>query len=256
MAIDQMESDEAVAAKEACVTGGGAGDSPRASALPLIAGFDIAGWNRQAEATGGDFFEFHQVSGERLAIVVADVCGRGAAAATVADECRAALHATYELTGEPAQVAERVNRQFFTGRTPDRFVTAFIGLLDRSEFQLSYLSAGHGPNWFYSSAQGCLRELETHGYPLALVADETFKPPSVVRFEPGDFVAIMTDGFFEWIDGNGDCFGIERVCAQILRDRDRTAAEIIAGLYQTLLSFAGGVPQADDLTAVVIKRLV
>jgi sigma-B regulation protein RsbU (phosphoserine phosphatase) len=256
MAIDRMGSDEAEASEEACVEDRRIGDPSRFGLVPVISGFDIAGWNQQAEATGGDFFEFQEVSGGCLAITVADVCGRGAAAAVVADQCRAALRETFELTGEPARVAERVNRQLFAGRTPERFVTAFFGLLDRNEARLRYISAGHGPNWFYSRAQGCLRELEIHGYPLALVVEESFETPGVVPFEPGDFVAIVTDGFFEWIDLNGECFGTDRICAQLLRDRDRTAAEIIAGMHRELLAFTRGVPQADDLTAVVIKRVV
>ena len=188
-------------------------------------------------------------------MTVADVCGRGAGAAAVADECRAALHEAFEWTKEPARVAERVNRRLFAGRPPERFVTAFFGLLDLNEHRLSYISAGHGPTWFYSRALNSLRELEVHGYPLALIVEESFDVAGMTLFDPGDFVAIVTDGFFEWIDIHGDCFGTERLCAQILRDRDRSAADIIGGLRGALLAFANGVPQRDDLTAVVIKRV-
>ncbi|SIO18875.1 Stage II sporulation protein E (SpoIIE) [Singulisphaera sp. GP187] len=223
--------------------------------MPTITGFDIAGWNQQAEATGGDFFEFQEVSRGCLAVTVADVCGRGAGAAAVADECRAAVHEAFESIGEPARVAERVNRRLFAGRPPERFVTAFFGLLDLNAHQLNYISAGHGPTWFYSSALNSLRELEVHGYPLALMIEESFDVAGMTQFAPGDFVAIVTDGFFEWLDLQGECFGTQRLCAQILRDRDRSAAEIISGLRTALLSFANGVPQRDDLTAVVIKRV-
>ncbi|WP_406693595.1 PP2C family protein-serine/threonine phosphatase [Singulisphaera sp. Ch08] len=223
--------------------------------MPAITGFDIAGWNQQAEATGGDFFEFQEVSKGCLAVTVADVCGRGAGAAAVADECRIALHEAFEVTEEPARVAERVNRRLFAGRPPERFVTAFFGLLDHNEHRLSYISAGHGPTWFYSRELNSLRELEVHGYPLALMLEESFDEGDLVVFAPGDFVAIVTDGFFEWADSHGECFGTQRLCAQILHDRDRSAAEIIGGLRNAILRFASGVPQRDDLTAVVIKRV-
>lgn len=251
-----MGSDEAATSEEACVEDRRIGDPSRFGLVPVVSGFDIAGWNQQAGATGGDFFEFQEVSGGCLAVTVADVCGRGPAAAAVVDQCRAALREACELDEEPARVAERVNRRLFAGQTPERFVTAFFGRLDRNACRLSYISAGHGPNWFYSRAQGWLRELEVHGYPLGLVVEEAFGMPSLVTFDPGDFAAIVTDGFFEWIDLNGECFGTERLCAQLLRDRDRTSAEIIAGIYHEVLAFATGVPQADDLTAVVIKRVV
>ncbi len=143
----------------------------------------------------------------------------------------------------------------FDGRPPERFVTAFFGLLELNEHRLRYTSAGHGPTWFYSRASNNLAELEVHGYPLALEADESFDVAGTTQFAPGDFVVIVTDGFFEWLDTHGECFGTQRLCAQLLRDRDRSAAEIIGGLRDTLLSFANGSPQGDDLTAVVIKRV-
>lgn len=248
MAPDRIGPDEVD------VTDGRILDPLRAALGPALAGFDIVGWNRQAEATGGDFFEFQEVSGGCLAITVADVCGRGAGAAAVVDECRAALHASIEATEEPAQVAERVNRLLCTGTTAERFVTAFFGRLDHQGNRLCYLSAGHGPVWFYSQEQGRLSELEVHGYPLALEAEERFAPPGVVSFAPGDFVVVVTDGFYEWVGAQGESFGTARVCAQILQDRDRSASEIIGGLHRALLDFAAGAPQVDDLTAVVIKR--
>lgn len=223
--------------------------------VPTIAGFDIAGWNQQADATGGDFFEFLEVSRGCLAVTVADVCGRGAGAAAVADECRAALHEAFAWTREPARVAERVNRRLFAGRPPERFVTAFFGLLELNEHRLRYISAGHGPTWFYSRASDSLRELEVHGYPLALMVDESFDSAGTTLFDPGDFAVIVTDGFFEESDGHGDCFGTQRLCDQIRRDRDRSASDIIVGLRNALLRFVNGVPQRDDLTAVVIKRI-
>src|SRR4051794_15829085 len=123
MPIDRMGSDKGETSAETCVEDRRIGDPLRFGMEPVIAGFDIAGWNQQAEATGGDFFEFREVSRGCLAITVADVCGRGAAAAAVVDQCRAALHETFGLTEEPARVAERVNRCLFADRTPERFVT-------------------------------------------------------------------------------------------------------------------------------------
>ena len=78
--------------------------------------------------------------------------------------------------------------------------------------------------------------------------------PRHVRFEPGDTLALITDGFFEWLDGEGVMFGLDRVEASIRHRRQGTPAEIIAGLHDDVLRFCGGTEQADDLTAVVVKR--
>ncbi len=81
-----------------------------------------------------------------------------------------------------------------------------------------------------------------------------FSPPWDVAFAPGDFLAIVTDGFFEWTDPRGHCFGVERLRDRIWRSRDRPAGAIIRDLHQAVLAFSGGTPQPDDLTAVIIKR--
>jgi len=203
---------------------------------------------------GGDFFEFQELP-VGLAVTVADACGRGASAAAVAEECRLAVRRALGEVGEPALVAEHVNQRMVTDPPSELFVTAFFGLIDRSEPRLHYVSAGHGPTWHYSAAREQLQELNVQRYPLGLSLDGCFDRPGVVHFEPGDFVVVVTDGFFEWIDGQEQCFGVERLCSEILRHRARDASDLIDCLHRELLSFAGRNPQCDDLTAVVIKRI-
>jgi phosphoserine phosphatase len=71
---------------------------------------------------------------------------------------------------------------------------------------------------------------------------------------PGDIVVLLTDGFVEWENSSGEQFGAERLSAIIRQFSDREPEVIIAELYDSVLKFAGGTPQQDDLTAVLIKR--
>jgi len=73
-------------------------------------------------------------------------------------------------------------------------------------------------------------------------------------FASGDLLVLATDGFFEWANAGEELFGSERLENSIRTNRDKPAAEIISTLYQDVLRFAGGTKQADDLTAIVIKR--
>jgi sigma-B regulation protein RsbU (phosphoserine phosphatase) len=168
---------------------------------------------------------------------------------------RAFLRATLIQTDEPSRVITQVNQLLCHDHLEDRFVTAFFGILRRGEHQLDYVSAGQGPVLYYSHARGELEELEIQGFPLGLSPDLSFGPPATVSFGPGDFLALITDGFFEWFNPHGECFGIDRMKAQVVRDRDRSAADIIRHLHAKVLEFAEGSPQPDDLTAVIIKRL-
>jgi phosphoserine phosphatase len=223
---------------------------------PTLEGYDIAGWYQPADETGGDFFDFPERGPGRLGVAIGDVSGHGVGPALVVASCRAFLRATLVQSDEPSRVITQVNQLLCHDQLEDRFVTAFFGMLGRDAHQLDYVSAGQGPILFYSHAQDRISELEIQGFPLGLSLDLSFGPPESVKFAPGDFLAVITDGFFEWFNGHGECFGIERMKVQIARDHDRPAAEIIRQLHSTVLDFADGSPQPDDLTAVVIKRLV
>jgi len=77
--------------------------------------------------------------------------------------------------------------------------------------------------------------------------------PVVLNFTPGDLLVLTTDGFFEWEDSNNEQFGVKRLEDAVRASKELPPAEIIATLYRTVLEFAGGTKQSDDLTAVVIK---
>jgi phosphoserine phosphatase len=220
---------------------------------PLVEGFDIAGWNQPADATGGDFFDFQERPGGNLAVTVADVSGHGIGPALVVAECRAFLIATLQQIDEPLSVVTQVNRVICDNVPDDRFVTMFFGLLQPRASRLEYVSAGHGPVFFYSRAAGRFRELRVQGCPLG-VTRRNYAAPGVVAFEPGDFLAIVTDGFFEWTNARREPFGTDRLLDRIHRDRDLPAAAMIQSLYRAVRDFAGDVPQLDDVSAVVIKK--
>jgi phosphoserine phosphatase len=223
---------------------------------PAVVGYDIAGWYLPAEETGGDFFDFQEPGPDGLAVAVGDVSGHGFGPALVAASCRAYLRAILTHTNEPAQVVTQVNQLLCKDQLDDRFVTAFVGVLRRAGHRLDYVSAGQGPILFFSRAIARVDELVIQGYPLGLAPALSFGPPVGVEFAAGDFLALVTDGFFEWFNSEGECFGIERTKIELARNSDQSASEIIRRLHASVLAFVGQSPQPDDLTAVVIKRVV
>ena len=222
---------------------------------PSVPGFEVAGWTLPADETGGDFYDFQDRPSGHLAIAVADVSGHGVGPAMVAAECRAFLRATLLHAEDPGVVIPQINRLLCESLPEDRFVTAFVGLLHGEEHRLAYVSAGHGPLLFFTRATAEFRELPIQGFPLGLSVEHGFGAPNSLEFAPGDFLAIITDGFFEWLGPDGECYGIDRLQNQLREFADRPAAEIIQGLYQAVQTFARGCPQLDDLAAVVIKRV-
>ena len=94
------------------------------------------------------------------------------------------------------------------------------------------------------------------GVPLGLMADFGYEPAVEHPRAPGDVLVLLTDGFFEWARADGELFGEERVNDLIRRHHDRPATELIEILYRAVLDFSAGTPQYDDLTAVIVRRLV
>jgi phosphoserine phosphatase len=221
---------------------------------PSVPGFDIAGWNRPADETGGDFFDFLPLEGGRLAVAIADATGHGIGPALVSVEARALLRAVAGGAAGLEASVNAVHRLLCLDLPENRFVTAFCGVLDPTSAVLDYLSAGQGPILLYEAATAAVRELPVQGLPLAFYPEASYEGVVGVALAPGDAVVLVTDGFYEWADAHGEAFGDERVRDIVRRLHDRPAAEIIAAIYRAVVDFAGGTRQADDLTAVIVRR--
>lgn len=222
---------------------------------PQVPGYDISGWNKPADSTGGDCYDFIPLEDGGLGILLADVTGHGIGPALIAAECRALVRALASVISDPAAILVRANRVLNEDLSSGRFVTTFFGVLDPVDHVLRYLSAGHGPLLHYDVDRGRCEELSATTYPLGIVPEIESTPGKPIKMKPGDMMVLITDGFFEWADPDGEQFSIARVSALVHEHRDRPAAQIIKALHEAVTTFGRGTPQADDLTAVIVKRI-
>lgn len=222
---------------------------------PDLPGWDVAGWTRPADETGGDCFDWLRLPDGALALLIGDATGHGIGPALISAEARALVRATVTQSRDLARLVPHVNDLLGEDLREGTFVTAFIGLLDPAGGRIDYSSAGHGPILEFDAATGTVTEHPTHGTPLGMFPGMEYDPPSRIDLEPGDMLLLFTDGFFEWARPDGEQFGAERLAEVVRRLRDRPAAEIIAAVDAAVRAFAAGTPQADDCTAVVVKRL-
>src|SRR5262249_16226502 len=136
---------------------------------PKVPGYDIAGWNRPTDETGGDFYDFQLLGSGTLAVTIADVTGHGVGPPPPPAPLPALLRASLSLTQNLERVVALVNDLLNTDLPDDRFVTAFVGLLEPSEHEFTYISAGHGPLFHFVSATNEIHELPTSGLPLGVL---------------------------------------------------------------------------------------
>ncbi len=218
---------------------------------PQLTGYEIAGWNRCADETGGDCYDFVALPDGRRALLLADASGHGIGAALVMTQCRALLRALLSVTGDLALLATRVNDLLVQDLTDGRFVTAFVGLLDPQCHRLDYLAAGQGPLLFIRDS---LVEARRPGnLPLAVTEQPAFGVEHY-EFAPGDLLALLTDGFYETLGADGEQFGVERVTEILRHHQDVSLELLIRTLNDQIARFSNNAPPADDLTCVLIRR--
>jgi serine phosphatase RsbU (regulator of sigma subunit) len=222
---------------------------------PGIAGFDIAGWNQPADQTGGDYFDWQQLTDGRLALTIADVTGHGIASALGMTGCRAYARAALATDADLRSLIAHLNGLLYEDLPTEKFVTLAAGVLDPEKATLHLISAGHGPLLFYSAAEDRFRTYDAQGPPLGLLPGFSYCDAQLLRFAPGDMLVLVTDGLVEWANVDDEDFGEKRLKEAIRAHRDLPAAAIISGVYAAVRKFAGSTPQLDDLTALVVKRV-
>jgi serine phosphatase RsbU (regulator of sigma subunit) len=221
---------------------------------PTLENFDVAGWNEPANQTGGDYFDWQSLPDGRLAISLGDATGHGIGPALVSALCRAYARASLVVDDEHHQVLDRLNRLLADDLSANRFVTFALVFLDPTTSEVEVLSAGHGPILWYKHDTHEVENLEAQGIPLGMIAGISYEKALVRRLAPNDMIVLVTDGFYEWENPDGEEFGLRRLESVILQSRDCSAEEVISRLRFSVEDFCKGTEQKDDLTAVVLKR--
>lgn len=221
---------------------------------PTIPGYELAGWNKPADKTGGDFFDFIVLSGGRIALAIADVTGHGIGPALVVSECKALVRALLVAMKELPELMRTVNNLLTEDLPDDRFVTMFLGIIDPQKNELDFQSAGQGPLLLYRRDRDELEELPVTSPLLGVLLDLDFDSCDPVTMGPGDILVLCTDGILEWANPSKQQFGTERLLHSIRNLRDESSSRIIEGLHRDVITFSQGTEQLDDLTIVILKR--
>jgi len=227
-------------------------DSLLPRAVPVVDGFDIAGMTSPVREVGGDYFDFIQSVTDRLGVLVADVSGKGLAAALIMVTFRAYIHATVINELAMRVVMGRVNRLIHETTEGDRYITTFYGLIDPENKRLLYINAGHNPPLLLR-ADGTTRLLDKSGLPIGVFEDSRYSE-AVVDFLPGDILVLYTDGVTEAINIREESFGVERLEKIVRASGDFSAQEICQTVAAAVREFSAevGGPE-DDLTISIIK---
>ena len=224
---------------------------------PPIDGFDIAGINIPARQVSGDYFDYIKVDDDRLGVVIADVSGKGVPASLIMAICRSVLRAEARLGQSPAEVLRKVNRQLYPDIKEDMFISMAYVILDHKNNHVTLSRGGHDAPLLYRAATGEVEVLKPPGMALGIDSGDVFDRITgdlSVPLERDDCLVLYTDGVTEMLDANGDEFGPERMVRSVRASASEGAQGVIARLTDDVRDFAGGHPQNDDITLIVVRK--
>lgn len=221
---------------------------------PPLPGFDIAGAMFPAKTVGGDCFDFIRLGPDQLGLVIADVSGKGVAAALLMSSVEVALRMASSESREPAMVAERVNHIVFDITEDDGYATLFFATLDTSRHSLHYTNAGHLPALLWRPAACEPEWLEAGGAVVGLVLEAQYVSDTA-QVPPGSVLVLYTDGITEAEGADGEQFSKARLASVVRNNLRKSAREIIDAVHDAAQQFAGTANQQDDMTLVVLKTL-
>jgi len=220
---------------------------------PQIAGYDFAAAAFPADAIGGDYFDFVRLADNRIGIATGDICGHGISSALLMSELRAYLRAFASRRSDPGEIFSLTNNALVADLDRNHFATLILCGLNPESRTLTYASAGHTPGFILGADGAVRRTLDSLDIPLGMMAGHSFGCSGPIVLEPGDILALLTDGITDAERPDQIQFGAERALDYIREHRGESADEIVVGLYRAVRGFCNGLPQVDDITAVLCK---
>lgn len=220
---------------------------------PEIVGYDISAYNFPTEEVSGDYYDWVKIFDDQIALVIADVSGKGVPAAILMAFLRASLRAASHIGYATHISMGKVNYLLWESIERNQFVTGFYGILDAPKGTLAYSNAGHNPPLLVNAA-GTSQFIDKGEQPLGMFR-ETRYHEYYLDFEPGDVLVLYTDGATEASSPSGEEFGRERLAQAVKENYDKPAREMIASLQLAILEWTDNVGANDDVTFFIIKAL-
>jgi sigma-B regulation protein RsbU (phosphoserine phosphatase) len=220
---------------------------------PEVKGVSFAALSVPARKVGGDYYDFFELADGRVALVVADVSGKGMPAAILTATIRASLRMeTHVNPGLPlSNLMAAVNSWTCRDASNNMFVTMFFAIYDPRTRAFEYSNAGHLPPMIFKP-DGSYRQLSAGGCFLGIMEFVEYETEQLTM-EPGDTLVVLTDGVTDTHDANKQVFGLDRVIATVRENLHLAADELRDEIYEATVLFRGAEEQFDDITILVAK---
>jgi len=222
--------------------------------MPEVPGYDLCGRFLPTDHTGGDLFDLVLLD-DQLFMLLGDATGHGFGPALSATQLQAMLRVAFRLGADLEQAYREVNNQMAEDLPDDRFITAFMGFLDPNRHEVVFHSAGQGPILHWCAEEGRCRWHKPTSFPVGVMERDTSDPAERLTLAPGDVLALISDGVYEFADAAGREFGERGVAEVLAAHHDGPVERLADQLVSSAFEHGKGTEQADDITLVLVRRL-
>ena len=223
------------------------------SVPPKIKGFEVFDFYEAAHQVGGDYFSYIPLGENRLAVVLADVSGKGVSAALVMAALSADVRYTLAIEADVAKAVTLLNASFMRSGWDDRFATFVVVVLDSTTNMVSVVSAGHLPTYL-RKADGSVESVGFEEAGLPLGVDPTYAYEAAeVTVDAGSTLVLYTDGISEAMDHKNEIYGLKRL-EEVLSEPADSPAAVGRRLLVDVERHAAGQVRSDDMCLVCVGR--
>jgi len=213
--------------------------------------FDLYASMIPAREVGGDFYDFYFINKDNLAVVIADVSGKGIPSALFMVVAKTLIK-NCSFCRSPKEIFESINKKLCEGNEASMFVTSFMGFYNIPSGRFIYVNAGHNPPLIKRKG-GTFEYLKTEPcLVLAFLKDTKYRQEEIY-LDSGDTLYLYTDGVTEAMNHEKELFGEERLQATLNKNRDSSVEDLLHSVKRDVDTFANGAEQTDDITMLALK---
>ncbi|HNP96002.1 MAG TPA: SpoIIE family protein phosphatase [Cyclobacteriaceae bacterium] len=218
--------------------------------------FDIAAFSQSADEVGGDYYDTIRVNENKVALIIADVSGKGTTAAFHMSQMKGIFHSLAQQELEPTEFMVRANQALVFCLERGSFISAIYFVIDTVNKTVTYCRAGHCPVLYYHGDTDSSEYFKDKGAALGMVKNKSYCKMIEVNsfgYKTGDIMVLYTDGITEANDNKGEEFGYDRLQQTLMEVRKKSAKEIQEHLITKLYEYSGTKDINDDYTTMIVK---
>ena len=209
--------------------------------------FEIYALMDPAKEVGGDFYDFFLIGQNELAMVIADVSGKGIPASLFMMRAKTTIRDLAESGQEPSEILYKANNTLCEGNDAEMFVTVWLGIIDLTTGHMRCANAGHEYPVLMRAGGDYEYLRDKHGLALAAMEDMRFREYEL-QLDPGDKLFVYTDGVPEAIDEQVEQYGAQRLTQVLNTVKGRNMKDTLPAVREDIAAFVGAADQFDDIT--------